>query len=122
MGEDCSSYFTCVEESSGLKAYTVSCPTGLHYNPSIEKCDWPKNAKCASQQNVGKIDHQTPTVETIPTGAKGGGVQAATLSETDLRWCTSDGCRVRTHKRCCFNPDCLKWKGRKEACAWLDYH
>jgi len=49
--EDCGSYFTCVEESSGLKAYTVSCPAGLHYNPAIEKCDWPKNTECASQQN-----------------------------------------------------------------------
>ena len=69
------SYFTCVEESSGLKvgaeavqhsewffsqcvcyylfakAYTVSCPAGLHYNPSIEKCDWPENTECTSKQN-----------------------------------------------------------------------
>jgi len=49
--EDCTSYFTCVEESSGLKAYTVSCPAGLHYNPLIEKCDWPENTECASHQN-----------------------------------------------------------------------
>merc|ERR1719342_622028 len=47
------SYFTCVEEASGLKAYTVSCPAGLNYNPSIEKCDWPENAPCASSQENG---------------------------------------------------------------------
>ena len=33
------------------KAYTVSCPAGLHYNPSIEKCDWPENTECVPQQN-----------------------------------------------------------------------
>jgi len=51
--ESCDSYFTCVEEASGLKAYTVSCPAGLNYNPSIEKCDWPENAPCASSQENG---------------------------------------------------------------------
>ena len=46
---------------------------------------------------------------------------AATLSGTDLAWCTSDGCRVRKHKGCCYNPNCLRWKGRKAACKWLNY-
>ena len=84
------SYFTCVEEASGLKvrkfevnkmknhdgspsltliyafssyvlmscakAYTVSCPAGLNYNPSIEKCDWPENAPCASSQENGRTN------------------------------------------------------------------
>ena len=42
------------------KAYTVSCPAGLHYNPTIEKCDWPENTQCASQQNGGCLfNHET---------------------------------------------------------------
>ena len=49
------------------------------------------------------------------------GRSTATLSGTDLAWCTSDGCRVRKHKGCCYNPKCLTWKGRKETCQWLNY-
>jgi len=61
--EECSSYFTCIEESLGLKAYTVSCPAGLHYNPSIEKCDWPENAQCSDSQQNG--DGDAPQVAPI---------------------------------------------------------
>ena len=39
----------------------------------------------------------------------------------DLSWCTMDGCRVQVHPECCYNPNCLTWNGREEACAWLDY-
>ena len=46
---------------------------------------------------------------------------SATLSGTDLAWCTSDGCRVRKHKGCCYNPNCLRWRGRRRACKWLNY-
>ena len=47
----------------------------------------------------------------------------ATYSGTDLDWCTNakHQCRVRKHKACCYNPKCLKWTGRREACAWLNY-
>ena len=44
-----------------------------------------------------------------------------TVSGSDLKWCTGDGCRVRVHPDCCYNPNCLKWKGRKDACTWLGY-
>ena len=46
-----------------------------------------------------------------------------TFSGSDLDWCTNEKhqCKVRKYKDCCYNPQCLKWKGRKEACAWLDY-
>ena len=41
----------------------------------------------------------------------------------DLRWCENSRhqCRVRMHKDCCYNPNCLKWRGRKAACSWLNY-
>ena len=47
----------------------------------------------------------------------------ATYSGTDLDWCDNakHQCRVRKHKACCYNPKCLKWTGRREACAWLNY-
>ena len=47
----------------------------------------------------------------------------ATLSPYQLDWCTNSKhqCRVREHMECCYNPNCLKWEGRKDACAWLNY-
>ena len=45
----------------------------------------------------------------------------ATLSGSDLKWCTGNGCRVRVHPACCYNPNCLRWRGRKAACVWLNY-
>ena len=56
-----------------------------------------------------------------PTVVQGSGGSAATLTGTDLKWCTSDGCRVRVHPTCCYNPICLTWNGRPKACAWLNY-
>ena len=52
---------------------------------------------------------------------KGG--STATLSGSDLSWCTNTihQCRVRTYQDCCYNPNCLEWKGRKKACSWLSY-
>ena len=47
----------------------------------------------------------------------------ATLSGSDLKWCTNTKhwCLVRTYEVCCFNPNCLKWSGRKVACDELGY-
>ena len=47
----------------------------------------------------------------------------ATWSLSDLKYCTNNEhrCRVRTHKECCYNPNCLKRKGRKKACRHLDW-
>ena len=50
----------------------------------------------------------------------GRGRSTVTLSGSDLAWCTNQ-CRVREHPDCCYNPNCLKWTGRKEACRWLNY-
>ena len=45
------SYTLQLIQSFPAKAYTVNCPAGLHYNPSIEKCDWPENTECVAEQN-----------------------------------------------------------------------
>ena len=51
------------------------------------------------------------------------GSSPATWSLSDLKYCTNNKhkCRVRTHKECCYNPNCLKRKGRKKACRHLDW-
>ena len=55
------------------------------------------------------------------TVVQGSGGSTSTWTGTDLKWCTSDGCRVRVNPVCCYNPTCLTWNGRKEACDWLNY-
>ena len=45
----------------------------------------------------------------------------AALSGSDLSWCTGDGCRVRVHPECCYNPNCLTENKRADACDWLKY-
>ena len=51
------------------------------------------------------------------------GLSTATLSGSDLKWCTGDRCRVRIHPECCYNPNCLteEWPERADICGWLDY-
>ena len=49
------------------------------------------------------------------------GLSTATLSGSDLRWCTGDGCRVRIHPECCYNPNCLEKPERADICGWLDF-
>ena len=48
------------------------------------------------------------------------GGSPATSAGSDLKWCLP-GCKVRKHKECCYNPNCLKKKGRKSACKWMNY-
>ena len=47
----------------------------------------------------------------------------ATLSSSDLKYCenTIHKCKVKTYKECCYNPNCLKRRGRKKKCKDLDY-
>ena len=49
------------------------------------------------------------------------GGSTATYSGSDLSWCTGDGCRVRVHPECCYNPNCLTENKRADACDWLKY-
>lgn len=40
--DDCTKYYTCDHNSPVLS----SCGIGLHFNPKLMVCDWPRNAKC----------------------------------------------------------------------------
>jgi hypothetical protein len=40
--EDCGSYYQC---SNGVPIL-FNCPPGLHFNASLEVCDWPNSANC----------------------------------------------------------------------------
>ncbi|CAD0201491.1 unnamed protein product [Chrysodeixis includens] len=41
---ECRLFFYCLRS----RAICHRCPFGLHFNPSLRVCDWPKNAGCAS--------------------------------------------------------------------------
>ncbi|GFS17169.1 chitinase-3-like protein 1 [Elysia marginata] len=47
----------------------MSCPSGLHFNPVIETCDWPENVKCypASLTTSTSASFPTTTPTTIQT-------------------------------------------------------
>uniref|UniRef100_A0A0P5JHN6 Uncharacterized protein n=1 Tax=Daphnia magna TaxID=35525 RepID=A0A0P5JHN6_9CRUS len=38
----CSQYYVCVDGT----AFLYDCPSGLHYNPALNICDWPANVNC----------------------------------------------------------------------------
>ncbi|XP_060521021.1 mucin-2-like isoform X2 [Cylas formicarius] len=40
--EDCSKFWQC----SNGEAYLHNCPDELHFNPTLNVCDWPENAGC----------------------------------------------------------------------------
>ncbi|XP_054724402.1 chondroitin proteoglycan 2-like isoform X1 [Uloborus diversus] len=44
---DCGKFYTC----DGGRKHTRSCQAGLHFNPKINACDYPKNAKCDRAEN-----------------------------------------------------------------------
>ena len=95
----CGQGFSCEGQCSALGASL--CPSG-NCTDDPRTCDLEFNDNSTVVQGSGG---STPTF----------------LSSTDLKWCISDGCRVRVHPVCCYNPTCLTWIGRKEACSWLNY-
>ncbi|PSN39605.1 hypothetical protein C0J52_06910 [Blattella germanica] len=46
---DCEWFFHC---SNGV-AYCKVCPSGLHWNPTLNTCDWPGQAGCTSSPSTG---------------------------------------------------------------------
>ncbi|KAF9422501.1 hypothetical protein HW555_001899 [Spodoptera exigua] len=42
--ENCNQFYDCTTGALVVR----NCPPGLHFNPSLEVCDWPENAKCDS--------------------------------------------------------------------------
>ncbi|CAG0925245.1 unnamed protein product, partial [Notodromas monacha] len=54
--EDCGKYYIC----DWGQAISMPCPSGLHFNPTLQVCDWPANAGCTAGQN--------PSTEAPATG------------------------------------------------------
>ena len=96
----CGQGASCAGQCSALGASL--CPSG----------------KCTDDPRTCDLEFRGENAEEEESGGS-----TATLSGTDLDWCTNakHQCRVRTYKDCCYNPKCLKWNGRREACAWLNY-
>lgn len=44
--EKCSLYYVCDNGSKTVH----ECPSGLHFNPVTDQCDWPFNVKCTARQ------------------------------------------------------------------------
>ena len=96
----CGQGASCAGQCSALGASL--CPSG----------------ECTDDPRTCDLEFRSKNEEDSQSGGS-----TATYSGSDLGWCTNaqHQCRVRTFKDCCYNPNCLKWKGRKEACAWLNY-
>ena len=111
-----SSNVTCCKPDNTFKEAT--CGQGV-------SCAGQCSALGASLCPSGNCTDDPETCDVVFESAKGrkSGRSTDTFSGSDLDWCTNakHQCRVRKHKDCCYNSKCLKWKGRKEACAWLNY-
>ncbi|KAK4881714.1 hypothetical protein RN001_005033 [Aquatica leii] len=44
--ECCNQYYICSNGNPILS----NCSIGLHFNPVLQVCDWPENARCASNK------------------------------------------------------------------------
>ena len=98
----CGQGASCAGQCSALGASL--CPSGT----------------CTDDPGTCEIKFRSEDTEDEQSGGS-----TATLSGSDLKWCTGDGCRVRINPECCYNPNCLKEaKGKedkKKACSWLNY-
>jgi len=47
---DCGKFMMC----SNMVFLVMDCPTGLHFNTASSRCDYPKIAKCKTQQKETK--------------------------------------------------------------------
>lgn len=50
--ENCNQFYECNEGSK----FDRGCPPNLHFNPTLEVCDWPNTAGCQSQKKVGLVN------------------------------------------------------------------
>merc|ERR1712243_284482 len=44
--EDCGSFYMC---STGVTPVLMPCPSGLHWNSSLNVCDWPDRVECEDE-------------------------------------------------------------------------
>ncbi|CAH1111373.1 unnamed protein product [Psylliodes chrysocephalus] len=70
---DCTSFCQC---SNGVPI-VHTCPSGLHFNPILNVCDWPSNAGC-----TGGTTQSTTTQSTTTTTAKSSTPKVTTTERT----------------------------------------
>ena len=109
---------------------TVTC---CHPDNTFEVATCGQGASCAGQCSAlgaslcpsGNCTEDPGTCEIDFNHVEDQGRERSTSSwsGSNLKWCTNSKhqCKVRTYKDCCYNPNCLMWRGRKAACAWLGY-
>nr|XP_022904659.1 chondroitin proteoglycan-2-like [Onthophagus taurus] len=69
---DCTKFYIC----DWGKPILQQCPGGLHFNPSLQVCDWPANAGC--EANVGSST--TPNGNGEETSTPNGNIEETTTS------------------------------------------
>ncbi|XP_022901765.2 chondroitin proteoglycan-2-like [Onthophagus taurus] len=104
--EDCTKFCVC----DWGKAHILDCPSGLHFNPKLNVCDWPQNAGC-SGSNTNK-----PTDATTSTPTKTTTTETTTTPSTEPGYCDNNKCPPLNEKYPIFFPheDC----GRYCKCDW----
>ncbi|XP_047996358.1 LOW QUALITY PROTEIN: mucin-2-like [Leguminivora glycinivorella] len=86
-GGDCNGFYYCVWGELVLRA----CPPTLHFNKTLQVCDWPSNAGCNSSVPTTKPTTLEPT--TTPTTSKDTTVKPTTPPTGFL----PNGCPVDPH-------------------------
>ncbi|KAJ8925530.1 hypothetical protein NQ315_009369 [Exocentrus adspersus] len=76
---DCTQFCQC---SNGLP-WLHNCPDGLHFNPTLNVCDWPENGGCTGGNDTATtpVGNETTEVPTITTEGEGNGNDTATTPE-----------------------------------------
>ncbi|XP_057332715.1 uncharacterized protein LOC130672278 [Microplitis mediator] len=74
----CSKFYTCTNGQLVLS----QCPTGLDFNPRLDTCDWPENAKCQLSLSSSHVSSTTESLTTnIPVESAKPIVQNSTQSD-----------------------------------------
>jgi hypothetical protein len=63
--EDCTSFFKC----DWGQPILFHCPDGLHFNPTIQVCDWPHSAGCTAGQKPSTAEPPVETEKPTSTAA-----------------------------------------------------
>ncbi|XP_026735191.1 chitin-binding domain protein cbd-1-like [Trichoplusia ni] len=60
---ECRLFFYCTR----FRAICHRCPFGLHFNPTLSVCDWPKNAGCAANTTTTAAPSEPPATSEDPS-------------------------------------------------------
>ncbi|XP_069691255.1 probable chitinase 10 [Periplaneta americana] len=111
---NCGAFYQC---SHGVP-YHQNCPAGLHFNPSINVCDYPENAGCSA--SGGKVTTEAPA-EKCPDAE----VPVCPITDPDVsvyfphpsdsHWFYHCSHGIAYCKIC---PAGLRWNQEQEKCDW----